>query len=38
MRIDRLVYHYVNTAIGYGDGQKQFGWNQIVWSGGWPTV
>jgi arabinan endo-1,5-alpha-L-arabinosidase len=33
-----IVYHYVNTKIGYADGQKQFGWNQIKWSDGWPTV
>lgn len=33
-----LYYHYVNTNIGYSDGQKQFGWNKIDWSSGWPTV
>ncbi|MCJ1446169.1 MAG: hypothetical protein MMC23_006674 [Stictis urceolatum] len=33
-----LYYHYVNTNIGYADGQKLFGWNTIGWSSGWPTV
>ncbi|KAM0331328.1 hypothetical protein ACHAQA_002998 [Verticillium albo-atrum] len=33
-----LYYHYVNTKIGYGDGQKQFGWNTIDFSSGWPVV
>ncbi|KAJ4177645.1 hypothetical protein NW755_013711 [Fusarium falciforme] len=33
-----LYYHYVDTRIGYGDGQKVFGWNTINWSSGWPTV
>ncbi|KAH8146018.1 uncharacterized protein LAJ45_09940 [Morchella importuna] len=33
-----LYYHYVDTTIGYGDGQKRFGWNVIGWSGGWPTI
>ncbi|KAI1077210.1 glycosyl hydrolase [Whalleya microplaca] len=33
-----LYYHYVNTSIGYADGQKQFGWNNIDFSSGWPVV
>ncbi|KAI2463831.1 glycoside hydrolase family 43 protein [Annulohypoxylon bovei var. microspora] len=33
-----LYYHYVNTTIGYADGQKQFGWNTINFSSGWPVV
>ncbi|RPB18849.1 endo-1,5-arabinanase [Terfezia boudieri ATCC MYA-4762] len=33
-----LYYHYVDTRIGYADGQKRFGWNVLNWSGGWPTV
>lgn len=33
-----LYYHYVDTTIGYGDGQKPFGWNQIDFSSGWPVV
>ncbi|GKZ24406.1 hypothetical protein AbraIFM66951_001299 [Aspergillus brasiliensis] len=33
-----LYYHYINTEIGYADGDKQFGWNVITWSDGWPSV
>ncbi|KAI0159972.1 glycoside hydrolase family 43 protein [Hypoxylon sp. FL1284] len=33
-----LYYHYVDTRIGYSDGQKQFGWNTIDFSSGWPVV
>ncbi|KAK4120459.1 glycoside hydrolase family 43 protein [Parathielavia appendiculata] len=33
-----LYYHYVDTRIGYADGQKQFGWNKISFSTGWPVV
>ncbi|KAE9016724.1 putative arabinan endo-1,5-alpha-L-arabinosidase A [Phytophthora rubi] len=33
-----LYYHYVDTRIGYADGDKQFGWNQLDFSSGWPTV
>ncbi|RJE21660.1 Arabinan endo-1,5-alpha-L-arabinosidase [Aspergillus sclerotialis] len=33
-----LYYHYVDTTIGYADGQKLFGWNQIDFSSGWPVV
>ncbi|KXS97281.1 hypothetical protein AC578_4574 [Pseudocercospora eumusae] len=33
-----IVYHYVDTTIGYADGDKRFGWNKIIWSNGWPTV
>lgn len=28
----------VDTKVGYGDGQKRFGWNVIGWSGSWPVV
>lgn len=33
-----LYYHYVDTNIGYADGQKLFGWNAIDFSSGWPVV
>ncbi|KAK6217922.1 hypothetical protein LQW54_003210 [Pestalotiopsis sp. IQ-011] len=33
-----LYYHYVDTTVGYADGDKKFGWNTISWSTGWPTV
>ncbi|KAG8629440.1 hypothetical protein KVT40_003305 [Elsinoe batatas] len=33
-----LYYHYVDTKVGYGDGQKRLGINKINWSGGWPSV
>lgn len=33
-----LYYHYVDTRIGYSDGQKRFGWNKIDFSSGWPVV
>ncbi|KAI1206350.1 glycoside hydrolase family 43 protein [Annulohypoxylon truncatum] len=33
-----LYYHYVDTTIGYADAQKQFGWNTIDFSSGWPVV
>ncbi|KAL3658366.1 hypothetical protein V7S43_016746 [Phytophthora oleae] len=33
-----LYYHYVNTTIGYADGDKRFGWNYLDFSSGWPTV
>ncbi|KAF9735337.1 hypothetical protein PMIN06_000578 [Paraphaeosphaeria minitans] len=33
-----LYYHYVDTRIGYADGQKQFGVNKIDFSSGWPVV
>uniref|UniRef100_M4B9K9 arabinan endo-1,5-alpha-L-arabinosidase n=1 Tax=Hyaloperonospora arabidopsidis (strain Emoy2) TaxID=559515 RepID=M4B9K9_HYAAE len=33
-----LYYHYVNKTIGYADGQKQFGWNKLDFSSGWPVV
>ncbi|KAJ5247227.1 Glycoside hydrolase family 43 [Penicillium chermesinum] len=33
-----LYYHYIDTAIGYADDQKQFGWNAIDFSSGWPVV
>ncbi|KAK3903800.1 glycoside hydrolase [Staphylotrichum tortipilum] len=33
-----LYYHYVDTRIGYADGQKKFGWNKINFSSGWPVV
>jgi arabinan endo-1,5-alpha-L-arabinosidase len=33
-----LYYHYVDTRIGFGDGQKKFGINQINFSSGWPVV
>ncbi|THV67188.1 putative arabinan endo-1,5-alpha-L-arabinosidase A [Aureobasidium pullulans] len=33
-----LYYHYVDTTIGYADGQKRLGVNEIKWVNGWPTV
>ncbi|KAG6611157.1 arabinan endo-1 [Phytophthora cinnamomi] len=33
-----VYYHYVDTRIGYADGDKKFGWNQLDFSSGWPTV
>jgi arabinan endo-1,5-alpha-L-arabinosidase len=33
-----LYYHYVDTNIGYADGQKLFGWNVLDFSSGWPVV
>ncbi|KAF7712971.1 Arabinan endo-1,5-alpha-L-arabinanase [Penicillium ucsense] len=33
-----LYYHYVDTTVGFADGQKRFGWNQIDFSSGWPVV
>lgn len=33
-----LYYHYVDTRIGFADGQKQFGINKIDFSSGWPVV
>lgn len=33
-----LYYHYVDITIGYADGDKQFGWNTIDFSSGWPVV
>ena len=33
-----LYYHYVDTRIGFQDGQKQFGVNKIDFSSGWPAV
>ncbi|EDU42696.1 endo-alpha-15-arabinanase precursor [Pyrenophora tritici-repentis] len=33
-----LYYHYVDTRIGYADGQKKFGINRINFSSGWPVV
>ncbi|KAK2767498.1 hypothetical protein FQN54_003655 [Arachnomyces sp. PD_36] len=33
-----LYYHYVDTNIGYADGQKLFGWNVLNWTDGWPVA
>ncbi|KAJ5653841.1 hypothetical protein N7490_000844 [Penicillium lividum] len=33
-----LYYHYINTDIGYADDDKQFGWNVLDFSTGWPVV
>ena len=33
-----MAYHYVDTTIGYADGDKRFGLNKISWSGGWPSI
>ncbi|KKZ64070.1 hypothetical protein EMCG_01566 [[Emmonsia] crescens] len=33
-----LYYHYINTQVGYATENKIFGWNQIIWGNGWPTV
>ncbi|ETM38013.1 hypothetical protein L914_15566 [Phytophthora nicotianae] len=33
-----LYYHYVDTTVGYADGDKRFGWNTMDFSSGWPVV
>ncbi|KAI9151456.1 putative arabinan endo-1,5-alpha-L-arabinosidase A [Paramyrothecium foliicola] len=33
-----LYYHYVDTNIGFRDGEKQFGWNYLDFSSGWPVL
>ncbi|KAF2260429.1 putative arabinan endo-1,5-alpha-L-arabinosidase A [Lojkania enalia] len=33
-----LYYHYVDTRVGYADGQKQFGINKLAFTSGWPVV
>ncbi|KKF92057.1 putative arabinan endo-1 5-alpha-L-arabinosidase A [Ceratocystis platani] len=33
-----LYYHYVDTRIGFADGDKKMGWNQLDFSSGWPVV
>ena len=33
-----VYYHYVDTRIGYSDGQKRFGHNQLDFSSGWPVA
>jgi len=33
-----LYYHYVDTNIGYADGDKVLGVNVIKWVNGWPTI
>ena len=33
-----MYYHYVDTTIGYADGQKLFGWNALDFSSGWPVL
>ncbi|KAL2756446.1 glycoside hydrolase family 43 protein [Sodiomyces alcalophilus JCM 7366] len=33
-----LYYHYLDTRIGYADSQKQFGWNTMDFSSGWPVL
>jgi arabinan endo-1,5-alpha-L-arabinosidase len=33
-----VYYHYVDTRIGYSDGQKQFGVNKLDFSSGWPVA
>ena len=33
-----LYYHYVDTRIGFSDGQKQFGHNRLDFSSGWPVA
>ncbi|KAL8995484.1 MAG: hypothetical protein Q9169_004778 [Polycauliona sp. 2 TL-2023] len=33
-----LYYHYVDSRVGYSDGDKQFGLNKLSFSSGWPCV
>ncbi|KAI5821414.1 glycoside hydrolase family 43 protein [Pyronema omphalodes] len=33
-----IVYHYVDTTVGYADGDKNFGWNVLDFSSGWPVA
>ncbi|CAG8273635.1 unnamed protein product [Penicillium salamii] len=34
---DILYYHYLNTSIGFKDGQAQLGWNYLNYEDGWPV-
>jgi arabinan endo-1,5-alpha-L-arabinosidase len=33
-----VVILAVDTTIGYADGDKQFGWNTLDFSTGWPVA
>ncbi|CAG8020679.1 unnamed protein product [Penicillium olsonii] len=33
---DILYYHYLNTSIGFTNGQAQLGWNYLEYKDGWP--
>ncbi|CAN8097672.1 unnamed protein product [Discula destructiva] len=33
-----MYYHYVDTTVGYADGDKKFGWNVLDFSSGWPVA
>lgn len=33
-----VYYHYVDTRIGFEDGQKQFGINKLAFDSGWPVA
>ncbi|KAK4220494.1 putative arabinan endo-1,5-alpha-L-arabinosidase A [Podospora fimiseda] len=34
-----MYYHYVDSRVGFADGQKRLGWNWVTFDvGGWPVV
>jgi arabinan endo-1,5-alpha-L-arabinosidase len=33
-----LYYHYADKTVGLADDEYLFGWNQLKWSDGWPSV
>ncbi|KAJ5396740.1 hypothetical protein N7509_004853 [Penicillium cosmopolitanum] len=35
---DILYYHYLNTSIGFKDGDARLGWNVLKYEDGWPEV
>lgn len=35
---DILYYHYLNTSIGFKDGDAHLGWNWLKYEDGWPEV
>ncbi|KAJ5124326.1 uncharacterized protein N7515_008151 [Penicillium bovifimosum] len=35
--LDVLYYHYLNTSVGFKNGQAQLGWNYLDYEDGWPV-
>ena len=33
-----IFYHYVDTTVGYADGDKKLGINKVSFSSGWPVL
>lgn len=33
-----IFYHYVDTTVGYADGDKLLGVNKVSFSSGWPVL